>query len=231
MKKWVLKILTAFLFFSVINVLPVQAQMPRTVNFYIPNNVAASREPSSHVFVPVRVGRNDGFSYVSLTVTFDPNVLRIREFTAGTAAMPFLPATALTQAQGRQEFSFRANDDWHESGSIVYMLFEVVPNAPLGRSNINLTINNRVITDEGIAVMYTSASAGSVNVIDRFANEPTFIGVPHTGAPTAAVPFGRVPQTGVPAPTGKIALMSLCFTSAILGTVLLRVTLKKRKNG
>jgi hypothetical protein len=108
-----------------------------------------------------------------LVVTYDPNVLEIRnraDVSAPVSAMPLNSQFALTATQGTQWVHLINTSlvNWSGNGVVVNITFHVKSNAPLGVSPVNLAftgapsgipanVNGNILND-------ASALSGSVNV-------------------------------------------------------------------
>ena len=134
--------------------------------------IAAERGGS--VSVPVTVSGNPGFAAVSLVVTYDPAVVEVTGVTAPAAGMSINSHFALTTTPGAQWISLvnDAGEDWSGNGTVVNIIFYVLPTAPVGLSYIGLTFTSMPDgtpgNSAGDILTGSTTVSGSINVAQPY---------------------------------------------------------------
>ena len=209
-------------------------------------------EPGDRITVSINVANNPGFTIATLLLRFDQSVMSIAGVTAASQEMPLSQHFTLSQT-GEQWIPIMNPTfaDWLGIGAVLYVTFQIRPDAPPGMSAVSLgfttappgtpanagaQILHDAVTVSGVVHVLAHDLAGDSDVDVSPGDLGGFIGVPYEyddeGIESLGVSeFGEVPQTGVAGPAGMIALMLVSLGgSAAIWAWLFDCKRKSRKN-
>lgn len=107
--------------------------------FSIDTDIPAAR--GSTITVPIVVNNNPGFVAVGLVVNYDPRILRLTGVTAPVPDMSLNQQFQLSATPGTQWISLINTNltNWAGNGAVANVTFDVIANASIGSSGINLS--------------------------------------------------------------------------------------------
>jgi len=236
MKRFLAVSMTLIILF--ITIMPMQIYAANGLTFSVGSIGNAARGET--ITIPITVSNNPGFAAVGLALTYDPEVLEIRNVSAPVAAMPLNSQFALTTTPGTQWIHLVNTNlvNWHGNGTVANITFYVKSNAVIGNSLINLTYtrspDGTPSNANGTILSGTEVNSRNVTVEDG-----GFIGTPppeennSSGTDTMETVnppatdgnsgFGNVPQTGVP----DIAWLATAMLVSLMITAILCVYIFK----
>lgn len=125
----------------------------------------ATASQGHEVMIPVELSKNTGFAAFDLEISYDENALTLREISAGSL---------ITGREGfvfdldERTASFTGTDDIFDSGSLLYLTFDVAQKAADGSYNVFVGLGESGITDADGQALEIRTEPGTVTVKEGF---------------------------------------------------------------
>ena len=131
----------------------------------------ATASQGHEVMIPVELSKNTGFAAFDLEISYDESALTLREIAAGSL---------ITGREGfvfdlnERTASFAGTDDIFDSGSLLYLTFDIVQEAADGSYNVFVGLGESGITDADGQALEIRTEPGTVTVKEGFSVDTYF---------------------------------------------------------